>query len=121
MIACNDERNFLHAKSYSPSRWLESENSAGQFKSDDIGATNLVVPFGVGKRTCPGKRFVEIELLLLLVKVCILIVIAKLLEFEKRNLITIYSYSWSRSLMLVFAMKWKPNLNFYWCQKYRST
>ena len=31
---------------------------------------SLVAPFGRGRRMCPGKRFVDLELHLLLAKVC---------------------------------------------------
>lgn len=64
MIACNDESNFVNAKKFEPERWLDCENK----RSRDAGYS-LVVPFGVGKRTCPGKRFVELELIALLSKV----------------------------------------------------
>lgn len=65
MIACNDESNFVNAKKFDPDRWIDCENK--RFKQD-LGSL-LVVPFGVGKRSCPGKRFVELELIALLSKV----------------------------------------------------
>lgn len=63
MIACNEESNFVNAKKFDPNRWMDFEN-----KRLDAGSS-LVVPFGVGKRTCPGRRFVELELITLLSKV----------------------------------------------------
>lgn len=65
MIACNEESNFVNAKKFDPDRWIDSENRRSKV---DLGSA-LVVPFGVGKRTCPGKRFVELELISLLSKV----------------------------------------------------
>lgn len=65
MIACNEESNFANAKKFDPDRWLDFENKRCKV---DAGSS-LVVPFGVGKRTCPGKRFVELELIALLSKV----------------------------------------------------
>lgn len=65
MIACNDESNFVNAKKFAPDRWMDFENKRSKV---DLGSS-LVVPFGVGKRTCPGKRFVELELIALLSKV----------------------------------------------------
>lgn len=65
MIACNDESNFTNAKKFHPHRWIDSESKLA--KSD--AGSSLVVPFGFGKRTCPGKRFVELELIALLSKV----------------------------------------------------
>lgn len=53
-IACKDERNFKHATEFNPDRWLNEQKS--QTSSN---ATFLVTPFGVGKRICPGKRFIE--------------------------------------------------------------
>lgn len=53
-IACKDERNFRRATEFYPDRWLNEEKS--QTSSN---ATFLVTPFGVGKRICPGKRFIE--------------------------------------------------------------
>jgi ecdysone 20-monooxygenase len=43
-----------------PERWLLGKEPH---------AAALVAPFGRGRRMCPGKRFVELELNILLVKV----------------------------------------------------
>lgn len=71
MIACNNEKNFVNAQTFNPNRWLSHADNGeilSNSRPEDIGA-NLVVPFGYGKRTCPGRRFVENELTLLLAKV----------------------------------------------------
>ncbi|XP_018577799.1 ecdysone 20-monooxygenase [Anoplophora glabripennis] len=60
-IACKDERNFKNATEFYPDRWLNEQRS--QTSSN---ATFLVTPFGVGKRICPGKRFIEQVLPLIL-------------------------------------------------------
>ncbi|XP_050430191.1 ecdysone 20-monooxygenase isoform X3 [Adelges cooleyi] len=58
-LACLDENNFNDASSYKPERWLDELTKKSPF---------LVVPFGCGKRMCPGKRFVELELQVVLAK-----------------------------------------------------
>ncbi|XP_045538065.1 ecdysone 20-monooxygenase [Papilio machaon] len=58
--ACRREENFRRAREYLPERW------AGGFEPHSPG---LVAPFGRGRRMCPGKRFVELELHLLLAKI----------------------------------------------------
>lgn len=65
MIACNNDANFPNAKEYRPERWLDEKR---QFTVNVPNAC-IVVPFGIGRRTCPGKRFVEMEVMLLLAKV----------------------------------------------------
>ncbi|KAL1138641.1 hypothetical protein AAG570_008704 [Ranatra chinensis] len=50
-LACLQEKNFSNAMEFEPERWLVENKSPF-----------LVVPFGVGRRMCPGKRFVELEL-----------------------------------------------------------
>ncbi|XP_073979456.1 cytochrome P450 family 24 subfamily A member shade isoform X2 [Rhodnius prolixus] len=57
-LACMDEANFEDAKVFSPERWLGSDGNCSTGNSHPF----LVVPFGVGRRMCPGKRFVELEL-----------------------------------------------------------
>lgn len=69
MIACNDEANFKNAKQFEPTRWLNSHHK------DSETSSTLVVPFGIGKRTCPGRRFVETELSIVLAKVCYLLLL----------------------------------------------
>lgn len=53
-IACRDEQNFKNPNAFRPERWLGEEKS-----QTANSATFLVTPFGVGKRICPGKRFIE--------------------------------------------------------------
>lgn len=60
-VASLQEENYLNAKSFIPERWLDSDK------------TNrypfLAVPFGVGRRMCPGKRIAENEMLIITAKV----------------------------------------------------
>lgn len=63
MIACHKNSNFKNATQFIPERWIENGNF-----NVNIESSSIVVPFGIGKRTCPGKRFVEMELILLLAK-----------------------------------------------------
>ncbi|CAD7005251.1 unnamed protein product [Ceratitis capitata] len=67
MIACQNDANFPNAKEYRPERWLDEK---GNFTVNVPNAC-IVVPFGIGKRTCPGKRFVEMEVMLLLAKLTV--------------------------------------------------
>lgn len=69
MIACRNEQNFPDAKTYKPERWI-SEDKTSNIQLEN---SSIIVPFGIGKRTCPGKRFVEMELVLLLAKVNIFV------------------------------------------------
>lgn len=59
--ACRREENFWRAREFIPERWV---------KPTPPHAPSLVAPFGRGRRMCPGKRFVDLELHLLLAKVC---------------------------------------------------
>lgn len=67
MISCHDPQNFTYPEDFKPERWLV-DNSMANTRGTEVGA-NLVVPFGVGKRQCPGRRFVEMELMLIVAKV----------------------------------------------------
>uniref|UniRef100_A0A0A9XMH1 Ecdysone 20-monooxygenase n=1 Tax=Lygus hesperus TaxID=30085 RepID=A0A0A9XMH1_LYGHE len=61
-LAGLDDSNFDDAKSFSPERWLAPDGSCSSVNVHPF----LVVPFGVGRRMCPGKRFVELELQVIL-------------------------------------------------------
>lgn len=67
MTSCHDPNNFKDADQYIPERWLNEETRESSRCAEP--GVNLVVPFGVGKRQCPGRRFVEMELMLILAKV----------------------------------------------------
>lgn len=53
-LACRDNNNFKDANEFRPERWLGDEKFATM-----TSATHLVIPFGIGRRACPGKRFIE--------------------------------------------------------------
>lgn len=55
-----NEENFKDAKKYLPERWTTPSGPHSPL---------LVAPFGAGRRICPGKRFVDLALQLILAKV----------------------------------------------------
>ncbi|XP_053680031.1 ecdysone 20-monooxygenase [Anopheles nili] len=69
-IACQSEDNFRQADRFLPERWLEQrdENNNVVNKRQEPGA-GVVLPFGTGRRMCPGQKIVDIELTLLMAKI----------------------------------------------------
>lgn len=65
MISSNKNENFANAKEYKPERWL-TEN--GEFNMNQCVGSSIVLPFGCGKRICPGKKYTELELMILVIK-----------------------------------------------------
>lgn len=65
MVACLKEENFNDAKSFKPERWL---NANGEFDNSNLPGASLVLPFGTGKRACPGRKFAEVELVAIIIK-----------------------------------------------------
>lgn len=59
-LACLRESNFEKATEFLPERWLNDSSCKSSI---------LVIPFGYGRRMCPGKRFVELELQVVLARV----------------------------------------------------
>nr|XP_031825344.1 ecdysone 20-monooxygenase [Nomia melanderi] len=59
-IAGMKEENFKDAAQYMPERWLKPVAPHSPM---------LIAPFGTGRRICPGKRFVELALQLILAKI----------------------------------------------------
>ncbi|KAI4458913.1 cytochrome p450 [Holotrichia oblita] len=53
-LACRDPENFSRPDEFLPERWLGEEKSKTLSSS-----TFLLLPFGCGKRQCPGRRFIE--------------------------------------------------------------
>lgn len=63
-LASMDESNFENAHLFQPERWM-GENAA----VTNCTSKYIVVPFGVGRRMCPGYRFIKQELQLALAKI----------------------------------------------------
>ncbi|KAK1116630.1 hypothetical protein K0M31_018249 [Melipona bicolor] len=59
-IAGLDKENFKAPERYLPERWLTPVSPHSPL---------LVAPFGTGRRICPGKRFVDLALQLILAKI----------------------------------------------------
>ncbi len=63
-VACHQEDNFTQAEAFWPERWIADEREASwNHKSQ------LVLPFGSGKRICPGKRLAEQEIHIIVAKI----------------------------------------------------
>lgn len=73
MIASQDERNFTEAKRFIPDRWIPTSSFCSQ-SPKPIHTPSLVCPFGWGRRLCPGKRFSQLELLMVISKVRALLI-----------------------------------------------
>jgi len=58
-VASLQETNYKDARKFVPERWLYGETKSSPF---------LAVPFGVGRRMCPGKRIAEQEIMILTAK-----------------------------------------------------
>ena len=61
-VAALQEENFTNAKEFIPERWLDDHPKDWNLEP------SLVVPFGTGKRSCPGKKIAEQEIHVLVVK-----------------------------------------------------
>lgn len=65
MVACSKEENFVDASEYKPERWIASD---GTFCSKQCVGSSITLPFGCGRRICPGKKYTELELMILVIK-----------------------------------------------------
>lgn len=56
------EEHFARSKEFVPERWMRGDNS-----KTELGTSNpfVYLPFGYGLRGCIGRRFAEMELLVL--------------------------------------------------------
>lgn len=65
MVACTNNEYFENAAAYKPERWI---NESGEFDLNRCKGSSIVLPFGYGKRICPGKKYSEMELMILVIK-----------------------------------------------------
>lgn len=60
--------NFSEPNRFMPERWLDRNQNIMSVASGGPGAS-LVLPFGIGRRTCPGKKYTEMQLSVVVAKV----------------------------------------------------
>lgn len=75
-LACRDPENFSRPNEFLPERWLGEEKSKTLASS-----TFLLLPFGCGKRQCPGRRFIEQSLPVILKE----LVQNFIISYDKKN------------------------------------
>ena len=63
-VACRQETNFTRANEFIPERWISEERDPHWNH-----VPSLVMPFGSGKRICPGKRLAEQEIHIVTAKI----------------------------------------------------
>jgi len=63
-VAGRQEENFTSADQFLPERWIPDERNPDWNHKPEI-----VIPFGSGKRICPGKRLAEQEIYILTAKI----------------------------------------------------
>lgn len=80
-VATNKEENFENASEYKPERWM---TESGEFNKHLGKGSSLVLPFGSGKRICPGSKFVELQLMVLVIKLVRSFKIKYHSDFEKQ-------------------------------------
>lgn len=73
MVANAKDENFHEANKFIPERWISSSDFH-QRTPKPAHSPSLACPFGVGRRMCPGKRFSDMEMLMVLTRVRRLIV-----------------------------------------------
>lgn len=61
-VISNLEKYFPRSEEFLPERWLQSDGVYHKFAS---------LPFGYGRRMCLGRRFAELEMLVVISKVII--------------------------------------------------
>jgi len=60
-IAALQEENFARARDFVPERWTDEDETENR-------ESFLVMPFGIGKRSCPGKRLAQQEIHIIVAK-----------------------------------------------------
>ena len=54
-IAALQEENFARGRDFVPERWTDDDEHSTTENKESF----LVMPFGIGKRSCPGKRLAQ--------------------------------------------------------------
>ena len=62
-IAALQEENFARGRDFVPERWTNDDEHSTENKE-----SFLVMPFGIGKRSCPGKRLAQQEIHIIVAK-----------------------------------------------------
>lgn len=63
-----DDAHFPQNDKFIPERWLKNDESQSQCPSARTANPFIYLPFGFGSRACIGKRFAEMEVEVLLIR-----------------------------------------------------
>lgn len=93
-VISNLDKYFPHSDKFLPERWFQSDGVRHSFAS---------LPFGYGRRMCLGRRFAELEML---------VVISKVINFDN-YFIYFYQYvTFAHSIISIYFSQLTIFLNF---------
>lgn len=68
LLLMTNEEHFKDANKFSPERWLRDATGKNS-NTKDMNAF-AYLPFGFGTRSCVGRRFAEMEIMVLITRYC---------------------------------------------------
>ena len=99
MLAMNNEKNFPEPERFKPERWLRG--CPGQHTAHPFAA----IPFSFGPRMCIGRRFAELEVYMLAIKVMVKIMMTEVYMLTIKVMLKIMMMEVYKQQMYILAIK----------------